>query len=196
MKDYNEWFNTNWTYCDQFDIDCDDDPMIEYNNYINRINQINEKRNKSFNNEFKNWIFFTISPDKIKHGSLTMDNYNDLKQWCDNWFQDYNYNQYFYAIESGKDINNPHLHIHALVKGLNNKLKKNGHYKVLINQWNMKIPLITVGSFQEKIATNKSYDILYQMINDKDLWVKKYNYLNNDLKGTHRNFINLAGTQG
>lgn len=184
MKDYNEWFETNWTYADRFEISCDDDPMVEYENYKNRFNQRLTKKDKSF----KNWIFFTVSPDKVKNGSLGMDDYESLKTWCDGWFQDYNYNEFFYAIESGKNEDEPHLHVHALVKGLHPKLKKNGHYKVLREQWNLRIPLVSSGSLQEKAATKKSYDILYQSINDKDLWIKKYNYLDNELKGTHKNF--------
>jgi hypothetical protein len=146
--------------------------------------------------EYREWIYFTIAPSKYRTGGLNMDDLVPLKNWCDLWFKDYNYKQFFYAIESGKDSKEPFLHVHALVKGLNKKLKKCGHYKVLKNEWNrdLRCKCEHIYSFMEKSANNKlDADILYQHINSKELWEKKYNYLNNDLKGTHRNFTNLAG---
>lgn len=178
--------NPNW-------IDCPDNCFYK----IQELRLLNNKKIKKKNdNLYKNWIFFTLSPDKLKYGSLNLNDYDSLKSWADLWFQNYNYNEYFYAIESGKDENEPHLHIHALVKGLNNNLKKNGHYKILKEQWNLRIPLNSVGSLMEKNTTKKSYDILYQCINDKTLWEQKYNYLNNELKGTHKNFTEFLGVPG
>lgn len=149
------------------------------------------KKKPKLDDPFKNWIFMTLSPSKIKHGSIPMSQMPTLKSWAESWFQEYNYKQFFWAIETGSNAEDPHLHLHALVKDPNIKLKKRGHYNLLKQEWNrvMDIKLETSASWMEKQVKKKlDVDILYQHINDKNLWGLKYNYLNNDLKGTHRNF--------
>lgn len=147
---------------------------------------------------YKQWIYFTISPSKKRNGSLNLDDMDDLQNWAKSWFGVWNYNEYFYVIEVGKSADDAHLHIHALVKGLKKKLKKNGHYVTLSKDWNacLRCKCNVVASYMEKQAKPWiDADILYQHINDKDLWILKYNYLDNDLKGTHRNF-STEGTHG
>lgn len=147
---------------------------------------------KEFNkadNTYKNWIYFTISPDKLLRGSLKMCQLPILKEFCREWFNDYHYDEYEFAIESGKNKDEPHLHVHALVKGIKGSLKREGHYKVLKEFWNdnMPIKIKTSGKYPSK----KSVDILYQMINNKDLYIKKKLYFINELKGSHANFVDL-----
>lgn len=156
-------------------------------------NKVKKIANLDKDTTFSNWIYFTVSPDKIKQGSIGIDKLDVLKSWCDKWFQDYNYSEYFYAIESGKNKEEPHLHFHALVKGLNKSLKKRGHFSGLKKEWDLDVKLESVGSWAQKLHSKKSYDILWQPINSKELWGKKFDYLDNDLKGTHRNFVNLGG---
>jgi hypothetical protein len=141
------------------------------------------------NDKFKNWIYFTISPDKQLRGSLNMNNLGNIKEFCKNWFNSYHYSEFYYAIESGKSVDSPHLHSHALVKGVKPALKKTGHYVVLKQVWNetMPIKIFTVGKYPSK----KSVDIMYQQINSEELFNMKKNYLINDLKGSHKNFVNL-----
>lgn len=149
---------------------------------------------------YRGWTFFTLSPDKKESGSIGHDELDKLKNWCDKWFQEYNYGEFYWALEHGSN-EEPHFHVHALVKDLKKRLKRDGHYAVLKNEWNLSIskPLKTVASLDVKNKTKKSYDILWQGINSEKIWWMKYNYLKDELKGTHRNFKDLkilAGLPG
>lgn len=147
---------------------------------------------------YTGWTFLTIAPSKLRTGGLTMKDEPSLEQFCKNYFAPYNFKEYFWVIEYGKDVNDPFLHVHALVKGIVNKLfKKNGQYRYLKDEWNKLLPckIDLVHSWLEKRSNkNIDADILHQKINDKSLWELKYNYLHNDLKGTHANFA--VGTLG
>lgn len=136
------------------------------------------------------WTYITLSPDKKSVGSIGHDELNKLNDWCEKWFQEYNYGEYYWALEHGSN-EQPHYHVHALVKDVKRRLKREGHFKMLKQQWNLSKPLKTVGSWEQKQKTKKSYDILYQTINSEKLWWLKYNYLSNELKGSHKNFKDL-----
>lgn len=147
-------------------------------------------------NTFMNWIYFTISPDKQLRGSLKMSDLGNLKEFCKNWFNDYHYGEFYYAIESGKSELQPHLHIHGLVKGIKGSLAKRGHYKIMKEVWNETMPINIHTTGEAKFANGKklpkkSTDIEYQKINSEKLFNMKKNYLINDLKGSHKNFVNL-----
>ena len=141
---------------------------------------------------YHGWTFFTLSPDKNLNKSKDQIDLNELNKWCERWFAPYNYTQWHWAIEHGSN-EEAHYHVHALVHGLKKRLKREGHYKELKDQWNKSLSkqLVTVGSWAQKQVTKKSYDILWQPINSKELWEMKYNYLTDELKGSHQNFIDL-----
>lgn len=154
---------------------------------------------QKIDNPAKDWIYMTLSPSKIKRGSLPVDRVDDLCDWAESWFNVWNYKHFFYALEMGSDKSSPHPHIHALVKGPNKRLKKRGHYTLIKDEWNRVLPckLVTSASWMEKQANPKlDVDILYQHINSQDLWNLKYNYLNQDLKGTHRNYTESINGSG
>ena len=159
-------------------------------------NQCWKEFNKS-DDTYKNWIYFTISPDKLLRGSLKMCDLPILREWCDEWFSKYHYDHFEFAIESGKQGDgDEHLHVHGIVKGVKTNLKKNGHYKVLIEHWNenMPIKLKTIGRAMFKNGVKikkKSTDIEFQIINSKKLLEEKRGYLDNEKKGTHKNFTDL-----
>lgn len=144
------------------------------------------------------WTYLTIAPSKLRTGGLSMKDEKSLEQFCKSYFAPYNFSEYFWVIEYGKDEVCPFLHVHALVKGIVNKeFKKNGQYRYLKEEWNKLLPckINVVNSWLEKRANPKiDADILHQKINDEKLWKLKYNYLHNDLKGTHANFA--VGTLG
>lgn len=150
------------------------------------------KRHPPKDETFTNWTFLTLSPDKNLNKSNDQIDLNDLKNWCERWFAEYNYTEYFYAVEHGSN-EEAHYHVHALIKGVKKRLKRDGHFNILKTEWNKKLPkeLVSVGSWAQKQSTKKSYDILWQPINSKDLWTLKYNYLKDDLKGSHQNFKDL-----
>lgn len=149
---------------------------------------------------YKGWTFLTIAPSKLRTGGLKMKDEKLLEQFCHRWFAKYNFSEYFWVIEYGKDEDDEFLHIHALFKGIvNKKFKKEGQYKFLVEEWNKLLPAKIdknyVKSWMEKKANPSiDADVLHQKINDKSLWEMKYNYLHNDLKGTHANFA--EGTLG
>lgn len=144
---------------------------------------------------YRGWTFMTISPDKKSVGSIGHDELDKLTDWCKKWFQEYNYGEYYWALEHGSN-EQPHYHVHALVKDVKKRLKRDGHYKTLMNQWKLSKPLTTCASWAQKQKSKKSYDILWQTINDEKLWWQKYNYLCDELKGTHRNFKDLKIGEG
>lgn len=156
------------------------------------------RKRKIPDDTYKYWTYMTIAPDKDDRGSIDIKDLDKLEKWARSWFGDWHYDEYFYAIELGKHKDEPFLHIHAIVKGCKRKLKKNGHFKTLMDEWNSNFDAkcITSGSKIAKDLNGKSVDILWQNINSKELWQLKYNYLNNDLKGTHRNFDSLGVPQG
>lgn len=155
-------------------------------------------KDKIVDTTYKGWTFITIAPSKLKTGGLKMKDEELLEQFCHRWFAKYNFSEYFWVIEYGKDAENPFLHVHALFKGIvNKKFKKEGQYKFLREEWNKLLPckITNIKSWMEKKANPQiDADVLHQRINDKSLWELKYNYLHNDLKGTHQNFS--GGTQG
>lgn len=176
--------NLKWTkQCQSLNLNCDNyrKPKIKDNTYIG-------------------WTFITIAPSKLRTGGLTMKDETSLEQFCKNWFAPYNFKEYFWVIEYGKDEDNAFLHVHALIKGIvNKKFKKDGQYKFLVEEWNKLLPAKIdknwIKSWMEKQANPSiDADVLHQKINDKTLWNQKYNYLHNDLKGTHANFA--KGTLG
>lgn len=149
---------------------------------------------KSIKVKFKPWAFFTLAPSKLKRGVIK--NKQDLIDFAELWFVEQNYDKYVYALESGKCLNGePFYHIHALTQGIKNRLRKQGHYSTLQVEWNKtSMPkLISKGKYPNK----GDFDIYYQDINCEDLLIMKMNYLNNDLKGSHKNFEeSLGGAAG
>lgn len=158
---------------------------------------------KSIKVKFKPWSYFTLAPSKFGNlnsqtpgGLSTEKDKEDLKWWAESWFVLQNYDKYVYALESGKGKDGvPFYHIHALTQGIKNRLRKQGHYSTLQESWNHTgMPkLITKGKYPAK----GDFDIYYQDINCEDLLIMKMNYLNNDLKGSHKNFEeSLGGAAG
>lgn len=143
---------------------------------------------------FDTWIYITISPDKLLRGSIT--DKNKLIKWVNDWFGIWHYKRWFVAIESGKNDEDPHYHIHALVNGLTRKLKKSGQYSPMMNSFNQVFPdkLITKHRFPK--PKGKSYDVLFQTIQNEKLFELKVNYLDNELKGTHKNFAENFNVEG
>lgn len=153
---------------------------------------------KAVDHTFRDWTYVTISPSKARTGGLGLKDEKALERFGKLWFAPYNWSEYFWVIEYGKSEEDAHLHIHALVKGARNKtFGKEGTWRCCMKEWNKTMPvkLTQVNSWIEKQANKKiDADILHQRINDKELWTMKYNYLFNDLKGTHQNFS--GGTLG
>lgn len=160
--------------------------------------RLKNKKLMKADNIYKGWTFLTIAPSKLQTGGLGMKDEKSLEQFCHRWFAKYNFSEYFWVIEYGKDEENPFLHVHALTKGIvNKKFRKEGQYKFLKEEWNKLLPckITNINSWMEKKANPQiDADVLHQRINDKSLWELKYNYLHNDLKGTHQNFS--GGTRG
>jgi len=175
---FSYFINKVWNYHEHLDS------YGEYKRYI-------EKLDKKYHNEgYKGYTFITIAPDKFSNRNIeyTEENFIQMIKFCKAQFSEYTYDYYYWVIESGKDENAPHLHIHALIKLKKGKSKH--HKRNLECLWKK---FFKHGFYTEK---NGSRDYDSHNLNTKECYDKKVNYMINDRKGTHMNFEDLSNRGG
>lgn len=135
------------------------------------------------------WNYLTLSPFPKLCYSDTMK--LKLVEFCDSIFNSITMSKYHWVIESGKDKDNPHLHIHALFvfnKGINKNWKRNVT-KLFSKSFNSKIDWITKNGrgWYNKVINPKNNSLFAVMIQDK------LDYFVDAKKGEmHGNFVDLG----
>lgn len=159
------FINNKWDYSENRD------PYVCYHEYTERLTKLENAT------KYKGYTFITLSPDhntrKIEYNPV---NIAKLIQFCRAQFTTEKYSYFAWIVESGKHINDPHLHVHAFVKIIDSK----NHKRDLLTMWNKFFPPL-IGD---------DYHIV--KCNTKEMFVDKQNYLKNDRKGTHMNFEDLS----
>ncbi len=141
------------------------------------------KLSKIENSDGDKFSWLTLSPDHLKRRvEYNGVNIIRLRDFCENI--GYLYHDYEYIIEAGKDVNNPHVHVHLLINIKNSKK----HKQNLRAKWDQYVGL--------PICWNDDYDLRqwrkHEDMPTYDSWLgEKLNYMINDRKGTHINFVDL-----
>lgn len=169
--------------------------IYNHNNFFKWDSSLNEYLT---NSDYKNLnaglkidkaCFITIAPSKYRTPiPYTEENINVLKNFGDNL--GFLYKKYLYVVESGKYSNTPHLHIHIL--GIMRNSKK--HLAQLRAKWEQ-LTGFTIDwksdDYDCKQHRNKEGMPMY------DAWInEKISYMNDDYKGTHKNFEVLMAEPG
>lgn len=124
--------------------------------------------------------FLTLSPDhNLRKIEYNEKNINTLKTWCEKWFTPIRYEYYQYVVECGKDENDPHLHVHALVRLKHKKQGKN-HSRDLKKFWKKYFPKSELLG-KDYYSTNVSGQYFFD----------KQQYFIDSKKGDHENFLDL-----
>lgn len=166
---FDYFINYHWDWYE------DRDPIVCYNEYKDRL----DKKNKCI--LYSGFSFITLSPD---HNSRNIeyndDNINNMIKFCKAQFTEFNYSYACWVVESGKNKDDPHLHIHCFCRIKNPK----HHKRDLLCLWQKFFPPL-IGD---------DYHII--KCNTEDMWRDKQTYMINDRKGTHMNFEDLASSHG
>lgn len=121
-------------------------------------------------------VWITISPDHLKNPiKFSKFNLKRVSEFCEKWFCKQRYSYYSYVIEVGKNEDDPHIHIHALVQFANKSMAKN-HARDLKNYWSAKM----CHTLKGKDYLSKNVSGIYR--NDK------LQYMKNCAKGSHENY--------
>lgn len=125
--------------------------------------------------------YITLSPDhNLRKIDYTENNIKLLSEWCKKWFTEKRYSFYQYVVECGKDSDDPHLHVHALVRLKHKKSGKN-HSRDLKKFWAKYFPnsqLIGNDYYSKNVSGQYFYD--------------KQQYFIDTEKGDHENFKDLG----
>lgn len=140
-------------------------------------NNFNQKNKNKFKKERYN--FGCIAP-RIHRVPFTTDGINRIIDWCEMWFNHLKYSKYFWWIETGKDPDNPKLHIHYIWK-VGKLLDTKNHARNIRTEWNTYSGL---GKITEK-------DEYYSHPFTDDVLCDKLSYAINSSKDLHENFMDL-----
>lgn len=162
---FSYFINYKWDWLENLD------PYGEYKKYLINL----DKKYKI--NDFTGYTFLTLSPDhNLRNIEYTEENFLKLINFCKAQFTEFNYSFWYWVIESGKNENDPHLHIHALIR-----IKNPRHHKRdLCCLWKKFFPPL------------EGDDYHIRKCNTKDMYDDKLNYMINERKGTHMNFEDLS----
>lgn len=164
-----------------------------------RFNKIVERKTKKMFNTKKNYLWLTLSPDKLlRNIDNTPEMLKQLSIWCENWFGHYlGYGEYSYVVENGS--NGDHLHIHAVVE-IKNSHK---HAERLKKSWNRHFPksqLLTSVDASSQAYKNgtKRGEYCYMRFDDPVILKDKLTYMINEKKGCHENLCDtgVRGSRG
>lgn len=125
--------------------------------------------------------YITLSPDhNLRKISFTDENVLQLQIFCEKWFNNIRYEFYQYVVECGKDKDDPHLHVHALVRLKHKKQGKN-HARELKKFWGKFFPSSQLIG-KDYYSTNVSGKYFFD----------KQQYFIDSEKGSHENFMDLG----
>lgn len=123
--------------------------------------------------------FGCIAP-RIERVPYSTDGINRIISFCEIWFNHLRYSEYFWWIETGKDIDNPKPHIHFIWKA-GKLLDTKNHSRSLRTEWNL---FGGLGKITEK-------DEQYSKPFTNEVLLDKLGYAINSSKDTHENFRDL-----
>lgn len=156
-----------------------------HNNEYNGIQDKNaekwlQKQLRKMNKDYS-YIYLTLSPDHIlRKIEYSPKNIKTLKEWCEKWFDPKRYIFSEYVVESGENSEDPHLHVHALVRLRHTKSNKN-HSRDLKKFWSKYFPksqLIGSDYYSKNVS--------------RKFFLDKLDYFKNAKKGSHENFVDLG----
>lgn len=125
--------------------------------------------------------YITLSPDhNLRKISFTDENVLQLQIFCEKWFNNIRYEFYQYVVECGKNKDDPHLHVHALVLLKHKKQGKN-HARELKKFWEKFFPSSPLIG-KDYYSTNVS----------GKYFLDKQSYFTDANKGSHENFMDLG----
>lgn len=125
------------------------------------------------------YYFGCIAP-RVQRVPYTVEGINRIIDWCEAWFNHLKYSKYFWWIETGKDIDNPKLHIHYIWK-CGKLLDTKNHARNIRTEWNT---FNGIGKITEK-------DEYYSNAFTDDVLCDKLGYAINSSKDLHENFRDL-----
>ena len=158
-RSFEYYINYIWDY----EIDYDKDEIVLYKKYIEKLDKLENKV------LYSGFTFITLSPDHLKRNiEYSDDNIQHLKDFCKAQFTEFNYSFAKWVVESGKNAEDPHLHVHAFVRIKNPK----HHKRDLLCLWCKFFP--------------KLIDSDYHTVkcNTEDMFKDKQNYMLNDRTGS------------
>lgn len=125
-------------------------------------------------------VFYSIVPrERLPYNDFEI---MKLTKFCEANFTAKNFTKCAWVIESGKHEDCPNLHIHAL-----GKLKNKNFKRMFMSRWNKQYEDKYNISYDEN--NNKGWHMV--PCNTLEIQSDKLNYLDNVLKGSHENFIDL-----
>lgn len=123
--------------------------------------------------------FGCIAP-RVERCPYTTEAINKIVKFCEMWFNHLRYSEYFWWIETGKDIDNPKPHIHYIWKK-GKLLDTKNHSRNLRTEWNS---WGGIGKISAK-------DEIFSNPFTSELLLDKLGYSINSSKDTHENFRDL-----
>lgn len=142
--------------------------------------KIIEKRLRAMNKEHT-FIYLTLSCDhKLRNIPFTKENISKIKEFVEKWFTKIRYIEYDYVVESGSNKDDPHLHIHSLVRLRYPKKQSKNHSRDLKKYWSKFFP-------ESPLLGNDYYS---RQVNGK-YYLDKKDYFINENKDSHTNFMDL-----
>lgn len=146
---------------------------------------VNKYLPKEKNEPCEGMVFYSIVPrERLPYNDFEI---MKLTKFCEANFTAKNFTKCAWVIESGKHEDCPNLHIHALGK-LKNKNFKRDCFTRWHKQYEDKYNIKYVEK-KDDGSENKGWDM--KPCNTLKIQSDKLNYLNNVLKGSHENFIDL-----
>ena len=142
----------------------------QYQQYLKELKRVAKVR----------YINGNISPRTNKL-PFTAENINKVLTWAEKWFNEDKYKEWFYWVESGKEPDDPKIHLHYIWTK-NKYLDTKNHMRAMKADWN--------GTFtsQSKIVNKDDVDsepFTQEYLNDKLI------YAINSCKDDHENFRDL-----
>ena len=141
------------------------------------------------------WKFITICP----RARMNLNLLDTMKEFCNDFF-DNNYSKYFeelhYVVESGKNKDDPNLHIHFVAKPFKDGM--HNFRRDLVKKWNFyfcedyDISYKIYSGLDEKGKKKYNEGINTFPVRTLEILNDKIKYLSNDSKGSHENFVDLG----
>lgn len=133
---------------------------------------------------YRGLAFYSCCPKtrlRVSEGEVMKMSKFCEKVFSKKWFSDVKW-----ILESGKHKDKPNLHFHALARFRSKSAAGNWRSRVLIPEWNKQYP---DNPLDWKRGQDKGIDVVH--CNTGQIQKDKYNYLENDSKGSHENFTDL-----
>lgn len=167
LKDKNSFkyfINYHWDYLGT------ESPEEQHEKYLLRLKKQSKERYQNCN----------ISPRTNKL-SYTVENINKVIKWAEDWFDENKYSEWLWWAETGKNPDDPKIHLHYIFKKSKTLNTKN-HMRQLKASWN--------ATFTNKSKIVNKDDVCSEPFTNEYL-NDKIIYAINSCKDTHENFRDL-----